>query len=55
MISAGLEISRLFLQIRLYSLDICSQKQVSLQFHHLVGCYHPKKLTIDPRQEAKLR
>ena len=34
--------------------EICSQRQVSLQFHHLVGCYHPKRLKIGRRQKAKL-
>ena len=52
--SASLEISSLSLQIRLSSWEICSQRQVSLQFHHLVGCYHPKKLKIERRQKAKL-
>ena len=42
--SASLEISSLSLQIRLSNWGICSQRQVSLQFHHLLGCYHPKKL-----------
>ena len=41
--SASLEISSLSLQIRLSSWEICSQRQISLQFHHLLGCYHPKK------------
>ena len=26
-----------------FSWEICSQRQVSLQFHHLVGCYRHKK------------
>ena len=25
------------------------------RFHHLVGCYHPKKLKIERRQKTKLR
>ena len=45
----------LSLQIRLSSWEICSQWQVSFQFHHLVGCYHTKKLKIERRQKAKLR
>ena len=53
--SASLKISSLSLQIRLSSWEICSQRQVSLQFHHLVGCYYPKKLKIERRQKAKLR
>ena len=35
-------ISSFSFQIRLSSWEICSQRQVSLQFHHLVGCYCPK-------------
>ena len=31
------------------------QRQVSLQFHHLVGSYCPKKLKIECHQKAKLR
>ena len=31
------------------------QRQVSLQFHHLVGFYCPKKLKIECHQKAKLR
>ena len=53
--SASLKISSLSLQIRLSSQEICSQRQVSLQFHHLVGRYHPKKRKIEHRQKAKLR
>ena len=51
---ASLKISSLSLQIRLSSWEICSQRQVLLQFNHLVGCYHPKKLKIEHRQKAKL-
>ena len=40
--SASLKISYLSLQICFSSWEICSQRQVSLQFHHLVGCYHLK-------------
>ena len=38
----------------LSSWEICSQRQVLLQFHHLVGCYHPKTLKIECHQKAKL-
>ena len=51
---ASLKIFYLSLQIRLSSWEICSQRQVTLQFHHLMGCYNPKKLKIDLRQKAKL-
>ena len=47
--------SSLSLQIRLSSDEICSQRQVSLQIHHLVGCYHPEKLNIELHQKTKLR
>ena len=50
-----LKIFSLSLQIRFSSWEICSQRQVSLQFHHLVGCYHPKTLKIERRQKTKLR
>ena len=52
--SASLVISSLSLQIRLSSWEICSQIQVSLQFHHLLGCNYPKKLKIERREKAKL-
>ena len=29
-----------------------SQRQVSLNFHHLVRCYRPKKLKIERRRKA---
>ena len=53
--SGSLKMSSLSLQISLSSWEICSQRQLSLQFHHFVGCYHPKKLEIECRQNTKLR
>ena len=50
---ASSKISSLSLQIRLSSREICSQRQVSLQFHHLVGCYHPKKLSAAKRPNCE--
>ena len=42
--SASLKTSLLSMQVRLSSWEIPSQRQVSFQFHHSVGCHHPKKL-----------